>query len=273
MDTTQGQDFASLLTDRRDDLEESAERISAIVGRIDSFWRGLDAESFRQEWDGLRSGQISSTLDLFTELFEELRKHCDEQDVASEANGSDDGFDLGDIFRGGDMPGWRDLLPNDWEDVLGLGVAGVLDGLDGAYGALSKYLGDPKMIASLFMVGGDEMADAALAASRSAGALSKVFGAAGAVVSGGFAAWDRWEADAADPSLSTGERAGRAAVDGLANAGGGALGGWGGVAGGAALGTMIFPGVGTVIGGAVGGLVGGLVGGTAGNFLADWALG
>lgn len=273
MDTVQGQEFASTLTERRSALEDNTARLSSVVARIDTFWRGQDAESFRTEWEGLRTGQISTTLERFADLAEELRKHVDEQDGASEVTGGDGGFDLGDIFRGGDMPGWRDMLPNDWEDVVGLGLGGILDGLDGAYGALSKYLGNPKMIASLFMVGGDEMADAAQAASRSAGGLSRVFGAAGAVVSGGFAAWDRWEADASDPSLGTGERMGRATIDGVANAGGGALVGWGGAALGASLGTMIFPGVGTVIGGAIGGIAGGLAGGTAGNFLADWALG
>ena len=77
----------------------------------------------------------------------------------------------------------------------------------------------------------------------------------------------------ADPSLSTGERIGRAAVDGGANALGGGLGAWGGAAGGAALGTMICPGVGTVIGGAVGGILGGLGGSSAANGIVDWVLG
>lgn len=279
MDTAQGEDFASRLVERRSTLEGRAEEIATLIGRLDTFWRGLDAESFQQEWESLRSGRVTTTLELFTTLAQEIRAHCEEQDQASEVGGGDgqgsgeDGFDWGDVFRIGDLPGIGSVLPNDWEDALGLGLSSIIGGVSGAYDGLSRFLSNPKTLMSLFMVGGDDLMDAAAGAARSAGTLSKALGVVGGVVSGGFAAWDRWEQDSTDPSLSGLERGARAAVDGVLNGVGGGLGGWGGAAAGAAIGTAIFPGVGTVIGGAVGGIIGGFAGGSAGNALADWLLG
>lgn len=273
MDTAQGEDFATLLTDRRATLEGSTERLAATVAQIDTFWRGLDAESFRMEWEGLRNGQITTTLELFTRFFEELRSHCEQQDSASQANDSDGGFDWGEVFRGGEVPGWGSLLPGSWQDAVSLGVGGIIDGLGGAYAGLSSYLTNPRTWATMAILGGDDVANAARAAGQSAGTWSRALGVVGGVVSGGFAAWDRWDSDASDPSLSTGERVARAAVDGVATGAGAGLGGWGGAAAGMAIGTAIFPGVGTVIGGAIGGIVGGGLGSTVGGWLADWGLG
>jgi len=154
-----------------------------------------------------------------------------------------------------------------------MGLSGLLDGIGGAYAGLAGYLMNPRTLATFVVVGGDHLVNTMRGAAGAASNFSKALGPVGAVVTGGFAGWDRWEQDSADPSLSTGERVTRAVVDGGANAVGGGLGAWGGAAAGAAIGTMIFPGVGTVIGGAVGGLLGGLGGSSAANGIVDWILG
>lgn len=107
---------------------------------------------------------------------------------------------------------------------------------------------------------------------RTAGA-GKWLGYAGAGVSGGLAALDRWQADADDPSLTTSDRVTRASMVGV----GAGAGAWGGAMAGAqvggAIGTALGGPVGTVVGGAVGGFVGGFagseVGGTVGEFLSE----
>src|SRR5699024_2901114 len=104
---------------------------------------------------------------------------------------------------------------------------------------------------------------------------SQYLGPAGHVLTGGLAFADRWTEDAGDPSLSTGERVVRGAVDGGANVAGAAAGAWAGAKGGAAAGAVIgsiFPGPGTAIGGVVGGVIGGIAGGITGGGLADAAI-
>lgn len=275
MDTAQGEDFAQLMAQRREDLAGRTEQLGSTIRSLGSAWIGPDADSFRDRWDALQNGPIDNALEQLMELARALSAEAQEQDVTSAADALSafaEKFD--DLFRLGDFS-LRNLLPNpnDWEDWVGMGLSGLVDGVSGAYSGLAKFLTSPRTLATFMLVGGDDLVNSMRGAAGAASKFSKALGPVGAVVTSGFAAWDRWEQDSADPSLSTGERIGRAAVDGGANALGGGLGAWGGAAGGAALGTMICPGVGTVIGGAVGGILGGLGGSSAANGIVDWVLG
>lgn len=97
----------------------------------------------------------------------------------------------------------------------------------------------------------------------------KVVKYGGVAVSFASAAYGQWSADADDPSLSTGERVGRATEVGVTTAAGAWAGAEAGAWAGGAIGTAICPGVGTVVGGAVGGLVGGLAGSEVGGWIGD----
>lgn len=275
MDTAQGEDFAQLMAQRREDLSGRADELGGMIRSLGSAWIGPDADAFRDRWDALHHGPIENALGQLMELARALSADAQEQDVVSAADALSavaEKFD--DLFRFGDFS-LRELLPNpnDWEDWAGMGLSGLVDGISGAYSGLASFLTNPRTLATFMVAGGDDLANAMRGAAGAASNFSKALGPIGAVVTGGFAAWDRWEQDSADPSLSTGERVTRTAVDGGANALGGGLGAWGGAAGGAAIGTMLFPGVGTVIGGAVGGILGGLGGSSAANGIVDWILG
>lgn len=85
---------------------------------------------------------------------------------------------------------------------------------------------------------------------------------AGNVASFGFAAYDQWTADAADPTMNTGERVGRSATNAATVGSVSVAAGYGGAIAGAKAGALIgsaIPGVGTVVGGVVGGVVGSVV--------------
>jgi uncharacterized protein YukE len=101
------------------------------------------------------------------------------------------------------------------------------------------------------------------------GKAGRLLGHLGTGVTAGVSAWDQWQADADDPTMSDAEKGGRAGTMAATTAGGAWAGATLGGQGGAALGTAIFPGVGTVIGGAVGGLAGGAVGGFLGSEFGD----
>ena len=91
----------------------------------------------------------------------------------------------------------------------------------------------------------------------------------GAVVDGGIAAWNQWEADSANPAMGQGERIARAATSGTFS-GGGALGGaLAGAKFGAFLGSFTANPIGIAVGSAVGGIVGGLIGSGLGQWAAN----
>lgn len=275
MDTAQGEEFATLMTNRRDQIASRSEDLASLIGGLDAIWQGSDARSFADRWGSVRAGTIETAIEKLTKLAGDVFENAEAQDVASAADALDAvGEMFSDIFRGGDFD-LRNMFPNpnDVEDWIGMGASAIFDGLGGALGGITKWANMPKTLATAMVAGGDDMVGAVRGMGAAASRVSKVLGPVGAVVTGGFAAWDRWEQDSQDPSLSTGEKVLRAGADGVANAGGGALGAWGGAAGGAAIGTMICPGVGTVIGGAIGGIAGGLAGSSAANGLVDWALG
>jgi hypothetical protein len=105
------------------------------------------------------------------------------------------------------------------------------------------------------------------------GTAGKVSGYGGTALTAGFAAWNQWQADADDPSLSDAERGARAGTVGVSTAAGAWAGAEAGAWAGGAIGTAICPGVGTAIGGVAGGLVGGAVGGFVGSEVGQATMG
>lgn len=274
MDTAQVTAHAELLQTRHRDIGQRVETLQGLVAGLDGMWRGPDADAFAASWETVRS-QADATLEQKFTLCGQLFEHVEAQDVTSAADAAAAlGEMVSQVFRGGDVD-LRSFFPNpnDWEDWVGMGASALFDGLGGALTGITTWANLPKTLATAFIAGGDDMLNAVKGMGAAASKAGKILGPVGAVATGAFAGWDRWDTDSQDPSLSTGEKVFRAGADGIANAGGGALGAWGGAAGGAAIGTMICPGVGTVIGGAIGGIAGGLAGSSLGNGLIDWALG
>ena len=101
----------------------------------------------------------------------------------------------------------------------------------------------------------------------------KIGGYAGTGLTAGFAAWNQWQADADDPSLSDSNKAGRAGALGVSPAAGAWAGAEAGAWAGGAIGTAICPGIGTAIGGVAGGLIGGAVGGFVGSEVGQEVMG
>lgn len=279
MDTAQAEAFAETLAERRNHLDEMSSRLDSAVRGLSSAWQGPDYEQFRDEWDATAGASFSALLEALMRFARDLHEQAEDQNLASATSGlgtvaawlDDIG---GDIFQGGGFS-LRNMFPNpnDIEDWVGMGLSAALDGIGGAYNYLAVAL---SRVAPFATAIADDVARTGSVFNKAimqASSYSRILGGVGAVVTAGFAGWDRWEQDASDPSLSTGERITRSVIDGAANAGGGALGAWGGGAAGAAIGTAIFPGVGTVIGGAIGAAVGGGLGSAAANGIADWLLG
>lgn len=105
------------------------------------------------------------------------------------------------------------------------------------------------------------------------GRAGKIGGYAGTALTGGFAAWNQWQADADDPSLSDADKAGRAGAMGVSTAAGAWAGAEAGAWAGGAIGTAICPGIGTAVGGVAGGLIGGAVGGFVGSEVGQEVMG
>ena len=266
MDTAQGESFAQLISDRRGAIEDRASQLDGVISGIDSFWRGSDATSFREDWRQVNITQIETAVDRLMELAREIAEHAQEQDVAS-AEGARGaiGERIRDLFPGGgplENPLLAFLDPRNWAT----GAFGVLK-------SSGKRMLDAA--ADIFAHGGEDAIVPWLRNTHGLRAAAKYLGPLGDVLTFGFAANDRWNEDAGDPSLSDTERGVRAVADGGANLGGAlagaAVGAKGGAIAGAAIGS-IFPGAGTAIGGVVGGAVGGIVGGIAGGGLADAAV-
>jgi len=101
--------------------------------------------------------------------------------------------------------------------------------------------------------------------------IGKVAGPVGAVVDGGFTAYDTYQTDTQQhPEWSEGHKIARAgtkgALTGAGTWGGAALGAKGGAAIGAAVSGPFAP-----IGAVVGGVVGGVIGGVIGHYAGEWA--
>lgn len=273
MDTAQAEEFASVLNQRRDEAGEKVAQIDAKMSSLDAIWQGADAESFRARWNSVHGHDVQRLLDLLLELSREVQEQAQQQDVASAAGAGESVGERADDFAPRDGIEWSDVpgyfVPTGWQG--GIGVANSLAG-----GAQSLYqsvgeMADDAVLGTRILYGDDAAAAMSQGAQR-ASAISRGLGIAGGAVTVGMSAYDRWQEDASDPSLSDGERVARAGADAGANLLGGVAGAKAGLAAGAAIGS-IFPGPGTVIGGAVGAAVGGFLGGSAGDAVIDWVLG
>ncbi|GAA1136605.1 hypothetical protein [Nocardioides aquiterrae] len=186
------------------------------------------------------------------------------------------------------------LLPPDFAD--GDDIASYLLGLGGlGFGAASSYLVasrygvfQPRVNGGFTSPAGLDFWDRLRAGTSSDsfharpysagarnwwGTAGKVSGYGGTALTAGFAAWNQWQADADDPSLSDAERGARAGTVGVSTAAGAWAGAEAGAWAGGAIGTAICPGVGTAIGGVAGGLVGGAVGGFVGSEVGQATMG
>jgi hypothetical protein len=186
------------------------------------------------------------------------------------------------------------LLPADFAD--GDDIASYLLGLGGlGFGAASSYMvasrygvfqprvngrfASPAGLSFLERLRAGASSDSFHARPYTAGARNwwgtagKVSGYGGTALTAGFAAWNQWQADADDPSLSDAERGARAGTMGVTTAAGAWAGAEAGAWAGGAIGTAICPGIGTAIGGVAGGLVGGAIGGFVGSEVGQATMG
>src|SRR5699024_12583458 len=83
MDTEQGEQFAQLLGERKVTIEDRAAQLDGVIGRIDSFWRGPDAETFRVDWEQLRSTHLRDAVERLLDLGRDRSDHAHENDIAS----------------------------------------------------------------------------------------------------------------------------------------------------------------------------------------------
>lgn len=275
MDTAQGETFAERLAERKVTISERADELGSVIGGIDAFWIGPDAEDFRSQWDSVRSGTIDPAVEQLWKLARELSEHAQEQDMASVANALE-GFleGLGNIFKVGDFD-WGDMLPSSpaaWINSIATALA------NGPMGARPDRM--LKEAWKIFAHHGEKGIVPWLRSAYNLKGAAKWLGPIGNVATGLFSGAERLIEDWNDPSLNPLERGLRAVADGGANVAGGVAGAWGGAKAGAAIGGAIgtiFPGAGNVIGAAVGGAVGAAVGGFVGsgaaNAVVDWLLG
>lgn len=241
MDTAQVEDFSGLLGDRSSTVEDRFNTLEGLVRSIiGSQWVGSDADEFGQRYGSEVMSRVQEALEQLRRRIEELSEHIDEQDSASDL---DDGgffegvFDaLGDaIDTVGNFLG--EVWDNFTEDILPTWV----DGASIALGVVSDKVKE----------GIDKGLKAAPDLGKNAG--KRLLGSAipfvGDAFTGVMAGVDRWQQDGANhPDMGFGERLGRAAFDGGANAVGSLAGGT----------------LGSMIGGPIGGAIGGLFGGGGG---------
>lgn len=288
MDTAQAGDFAGLLADRASTLSSLLEGLTRTVdGTVGTQWVGSDAEAFSDTFSTSTRTLFTTAVDGLQGLGDELTQHRDEQETTSSDSGVSTG---GAIPQGGPAtpqngpgaPGAASgFLGADWGDVSfgefwqNLKENIGIDGVDAAGGILGTSHSFAKNFGN-FMMG--------------KGSVPAFIPVIGDAFTGVMAGIDRWNDDAGRTDLSTGERIGRAVVDGGANfvgsmAGsaiggaigtsigtsiGGLFGGGGGAAAGApAAGVGAVPGAaaGGVTGAGVGGVIGGIAGDVVGSYI------
>lgn len=279
MDTAQVGDFAGLVTDRAVTLSNLLEGLSRTVdGTIGTQWIGPDADAFSESFDSSTRQLLTTAVDDLRGLGGELERHREEQETTSADTGSSAGPQSGPTAPQ-NGPGAPDssngFLGADWSDVSfgefwqnfkeNIGI----DGVDSAGGILGTSHSFVKNFGN-FMFG--------------KGTVPAFIPVIGDAFTGVMAGIDRWNDDAGRTDLSTGERIGRAFLDGgvnfagsmlgsaiggsigtsLGSSIGGLFGGGGGAAAGAPVG-----GVGAVPGAAAGGVTGAGVGGVVGGIVGD----
>lgn len=71
-------------------LETSAKALHSLIGN-GTQWRGPDADRFRSEWTGQSARTIAAAAAALRQASDELRRHADQQEQASDAHGSTNG--------------------------------------------------------------------------------------------------------------------------------------------------------------------------------------
>lgn len=285
MNTAEVADFADLLSERAQSLSDLLDELSSRVdGVVGAQWIGPDAATFSERFRSSVHPSFRSSVDGLSARRTELQTHVEEQDGASSGDsgmggsgavpagggGTPTGTGAASAFLGAD---WGDIsfgeVWDNWKENVGI------DGVDSAGGILSTAHSFAKNFGDFAM---------------GKGSVPAFIPMIGDAFTGIMAGVDRWNDDAGRSDLSTGERIGRAVIDGGANfigsmAGsfvggaigtsmggsiGGLFGGGGGAAAGApAAGVGAAPGAaaGGVTGAGVGGVVGGIVGDVVGSYI------
>ncbi|WP_198683993.1 WXG100 family type VII secretion target [Brachybacterium sp. YJGR34] len=280
MTTADVADHAARLTREAEVLDSLLQSLDqGVDGVVGTHWRGTDAERFAEDFRGATRPRVAAAIAALRGHAAELERHVEEQETASapEADGGS-AFPAGPIT--GSAPLTTSFLGADWGDAsfgefwdnwtenVGIDGADSAGGIISGVHSFAKNFGD-------FAFG--------------KGSVPGFIPVIGDVFTGVMAGVDRWNDDAGDPGLSTGERIGRAVLDGGANligslggslvggaigtsiggSIGGLFGGGGGAAAGApAAGVGAVPGA--VVGGGGGAAVGGVIGGIAGDVVGSY---
>ncbi|ATG54021.1 hypothetical protein CFK41_03960 [Brachybacterium ginsengisoli] len=286
MDTEQIADLSALLSNRAGTLSTLLDDLAVTVdSTVGTLWVGPDADTFSTTFRSSVQPRFTSAVDALTGRGTELDGHREEQETTSSADIGVAGSPQagpGSPQAGPGTPGASsNFLGADWGDVSfgefwqnvkeNIGIDGV-DGAGGIVGithSFAKNFGD-------FAFG--------------KGSVPAFIPMIGDAFTGIMAGVDRWNDDAGRTDLSTGERIGRAVLDGgvnfagsligsaiggaigtgLGSSIGGLFGGGGGAAAGApAAGVGAVPGAaaGGAAGVGVGGVVGGIVGDVVGSYI------
>ncbi|MEE1649474.1 hypothetical protein V1260_01550 [Brachybacterium sp. J144] len=118
-DTEQLRDHAQSMLERARRLGELRDELEPLV-MDDSIWRGTDADAFRQDWASRIAPSFSQGSERILEKRNELDRHAEEQDSASEVGGAAGGSGGGS----GEDDGWNPLglLKDVW--LKGQGIYG-----------------------------------------------------------------------------------------------------------------------------------------------------
>lgn len=269
-------------------LEFQANAINAVVGVVDtvvgtltSVWFGADLQRFHGTWQGNQRAQANAAAVDIDHTLTLLRRELADQRQTS--GGLAPGVRGVTGSRAGDTDLLRPLLGafQNWYDYALTPIVGLTQtvlfgrfvprGLDGrflkAQGSWRTVLNNMGRLDEAKVFTQKPGMSAQYGRWAAAG---KVLGPLGAVIGGGIGAYGQWQQDAADPSKSTAERAGRAGAVGVATGAGGFAGAWAGAAVGGAIGSAVpVPVVGTAVGAVVGGVIGGFAGSTAGQEMGN----
>lgn len=265
MDTDQALSLVEAAASAAETLADMADACEAEVARIvEDAWRGPDADAFRDAWASAASPSWRTAIDGLRERVALMRDEIAEQDDTSAA-------DPGAAAGAGPAVGEPGAVPRAFfADILGRlnlegepadqGIPPHLDaqnflGLDFEGWNLGrvrdeflKDIGIDPIDASGAMVGAPH-SFAEQVAKQAGGKVPFFIPVVGDVYAGAVAGVQRWNEDSDRTDLTTGDRVGRAVLDGAAN-------GFGSLLGGMVLGPA---------GSAIGGVIGGAAGGTGGS--------
>lgn len=158
MDTEQVREHAERLRTASGQVEDLRGRLETLVRGVS--WEGPDAEDFRGRWEELAAGRLTATLEQLEASGERALGEADQQDVVSDADGTESGPAENPSTlppgQGGDGPGGYRSTDNPWipnwledpaesllsglasttSNLLGWGFDTGIDLLEGGLGAL-----------------------------------------------------------------------------------------------------------------------------------------